>query len=112
MARIYRRPNLPGGTYYLDRFQDGRRVRCSLETTVLKEAKRRRDSILSGEIDRLTGHVDAAEFESNRFLEDLELFISKLGREKADGSTDKIQEINTNLASLNWRSWGMRWMYL
>ena len=69
-------------------------------------------AILSGEIDRLTGHVDAAEFESNRFLEDLELFISKLGREKADGSTDKIQEINTNLASLNWRSWGMRWMYL
>ncbi len=47
MSRLYRRPDEPGGTYYLDFKRNGKRVRRSLETTMLKEAKERRDSIVA-----------------------------------------------------------------
>jgi integrase len=51
MSRLYRRPDEPGGTYYLDYTVAGRRRRESLQTTKLKEAKDRRDKILRGEVD-------------------------------------------------------------
>ncbi len=47
----YRRPNKPGGTYYVEfRTKDGERIRRSLETTKLKQAKERRDAIFDGEV--------------------------------------------------------------
>lgn len=50
MARLYRRPDKPGGTYYIDFTRGGRRVRHSLETTKLKEAKERRDLVLAEKV--------------------------------------------------------------
>jgi hypothetical protein len=51
MARLYRRPDEPGGNYYLDYTDaNGRRQRRSLETALLKEAKQRRDDLVSGTI--------------------------------------------------------------
>lgn len=50
MARIYRRPDQPGGTYYIDFNRAGKRIRKSLETTVLKIAKQRRDAILAEKV--------------------------------------------------------------
>ena len=62
MARLYRRPDEPGGTYYLDYSVAGRRRRESLQTTKLKEAKDRRDKILRGDVDPKWGksRVDIA----------------------------------------------------
>lgn len=66
MARLYRRPNKSGGKYYIDYFEDGNRVRRSLNTTVLKIAKQRRADILRGKLDlkwgRDTKDIPAAEF--------------------------------------------------
>ena len=58
MARIYRRPDRPGGTFYLDYFEDGRRIRRSVETTVLKEAKNCWDDIISGRVQARWGVHD------------------------------------------------------
>ncbi len=62
MARLYRRPDRTGGTYYLDYTIAGRRCRESLQTAKLKEAKERRDKILRGEVDSKWGksHTDIA----------------------------------------------------
>lgn len=68
MARLYRRPNKPGGTYYIDHFQDGDRVRRSLNTTVLKVAKKRRDEILAGTVDPRWGR-DTTDISPNEFWE-------------------------------------------
>lgn len=66
MARLYRRPDRPGGTYYVDYFEDGKRVRRSLDTTKLKTSKERRDKLLRGEVDLKWGNsvkdVSPAEF--------------------------------------------------
>lgn len=56
--KLYRRPDGPGGTWYIYYFKDGKRVRRSLETTSLKEAKDRRDKILRGEVVLKWGHAD------------------------------------------------------
>ena len=50
MARLYRRPDAPGGVYYLDYYSGGKRLRVGLDTDVLKTAKERRDKILSREV--------------------------------------------------------------
>ncbi len=42
MARLYRRPDKPGGTKCIGLKKGGKRVRKSLETTILKIAKERR----------------------------------------------------------------------
>jgi len=46
MQYLFRRPDQPGGVYYVYFVQDGRRIRKSLETSVLAEAKRRRDTLM------------------------------------------------------------------
>jgi integrase len=49
---IYRRPDKPGGTYYIDYTNaEGVRDRRSLETTLLREAKERRDDIIAGKVE-------------------------------------------------------------
>ena len=47
--KLYRRPDEPGGVYYMDFFRSGKRIRRSLKTNLLKEAKARRDAVLAGE---------------------------------------------------------------
>ena len=49
---LYRRPDGPGGTYYLD-FMDrhGNRIRRSLETKSRAEALQRRDRVMRGEVE-------------------------------------------------------------
>lgn len=49
--KLYRRRDVPGANWYLDIFKDGKRVRQSLKTPVLREAKELRDAILAGERD-------------------------------------------------------------
>ena len=51
MVRLQRRPDKPGGTYYADFFENGRRVRRSLKATVLKEAKKRQMVVLAGKVE-------------------------------------------------------------
>lgn len=57
MARIYRRPDKPGGTYYVDYLDNttGERVRKSLETCKLKDAKDRLEKIIRGEVNTRWG---------------------------------------------------------
>ena len=56
---LYRRPDKPGGIYYIA-YTDltGKRVRRSLETDVLKMAKERRDAIMAGKIELRWGAAD------------------------------------------------------
>lgn len=56
MARIYRRPDEPGGTYYIDYSRNGKRLRRSLETTMLREAKQRRDLVLGDKVNSTWGN--------------------------------------------------------
>lgn len=56
-GNVYRRD--PDGPYWLDYFDaTGKRVRRSLETKILKEAKERRDAILSGTVELRWGTRD------------------------------------------------------
>ena len=58
MSRLYRRPDEAGGTYYVDMTRHGKRVRRSLETSVLKIAKQRRDAIVAEKVELTWGVSD------------------------------------------------------
>ena len=47
-----------GGVYHIDFYQGGQRIRRSLDTTELKEAKQRRDAIIAGRTAHTWGTAD------------------------------------------------------
>lgn len=66
LHNLVRRPDEPGGVYSVDFYRGGRRVRQSLETSVLKIAKQRRDAILADKDRAKWGH-EAADIAVDEF---------------------------------------------
>ena len=60
---LFRRPDKEGGTWWIDYRKDGERLRQSLETKLLREAKKRRDVIIEGKVGAKWGEESQGEAE-------------------------------------------------